>query len=179
MTTKQCAERFLVVGAVFQHAEGARTGRRGVAGQVGDVFVHLGQTVPGRIVPDQTGTELVREVRRMQPAIRPLFTSVHDAPHELSPELAAGGAVVLQKPFAPDVLREALRHRLFDLRCIVAATICERLTDEARSNAEPIQALSAAVFSSPDFHRRRHRARHGVQTRPSVNSRLSVHIGAA
>lgn len=59
-----------------------------------------------------SGTDLVHEVRRMQPSIRPLFTSVHDAPHELSPELAAGGAVVLQKPFAPDVLREALRNRL-------------------------------------------------------------------
>ena len=59
-----------------------------------------------------SGTDLVHEVRRLQPAIRPLFTSVHNAPHELSPELAAGGAVVLQKPFAPDVLREALRNRL-------------------------------------------------------------------
>ncbi len=59
-----------------------------------------------------SGTELVHEVRRLQPAIRPLFTSVHDAPYELTPELAAGGAVVLQKPFAPDVLREALRNRL-------------------------------------------------------------------
>ncbi len=59
-----------------------------------------------------SGTDLVQEVRRLQPTIRPLFTSVHDAPHELTPELAAGGAVVLQKPFAPDVLREALRNRL-------------------------------------------------------------------
>ena len=59
-----------------------------------------------------SGTDLVHEVRKLQPTIRPLFTSVHDAPHELSPELAAGGAVVLQKPFAPDVLREALRNRL-------------------------------------------------------------------
>lgn len=59
-----------------------------------------------------TGTALVHEVRQLQPAIRPLFTSVHDAPHELPPELAAGGAEVLQKPFAPDELRNALRNRL-------------------------------------------------------------------
>ena len=59
-----------------------------------------------------SGTDLVHEVRGLQPAIRPLFTSVHDAPHVLPPELAAGGAVVLQKPFAPDVLRDALRNRL-------------------------------------------------------------------
>jgi len=59
-----------------------------------------------------SGTDLVQEVRRLQPSIRPLFTSVHDAPHDLPAELAAGGAVVLAKPFAPDVLREALRNRL-------------------------------------------------------------------
>ena len=59
-----------------------------------------------------SGTELVHEVRQAQPSIRPLFTSVHAAPHELPAELAAGGAVVLQKPFAPDDLRDALRNRL-------------------------------------------------------------------
>lgn len=58
------------------------------------------------------GVELVREVRAIQPSIRPLFTSVHDGPHELPLELAAGGAMVLAKPFAPDDLRQALRDRL-------------------------------------------------------------------
>lgn len=59
-----------------------------------------------------SGTDLVREVRCVQPRIRPLFTSVHDAPHELPAELAAEGAVVLQKPFAPDELRKVLHTRL-------------------------------------------------------------------
>jgi CheY-like chemotaxis protein len=51
-------------------------------------------------------------VRSLQPAIRPLFTSVHDGPHELPLELAAGGAMVLAKPFSPEDLRKALRNRM-------------------------------------------------------------------
>jgi CheY-like chemotaxis protein len=59
-----------------------------------------------------SGAALAREARAVQPAIKPLFTSVNQPPYELPPELAAEGAVVLQKPFRPDEFRQAVRNRL-------------------------------------------------------------------
>lgn len=58
------------------------------------------------------GIELAEEARAMQPAIKPLFMSVRQPPHELPASLAVTGAAVLQKPFEADEFREAVRNRL-------------------------------------------------------------------
>jgi hypothetical protein len=59
-----------------------------------------------------SGAALAREARAVQPSIKPLFTSVSQPPYELPPELVAEGAMVLQKPFPPDALRQAVRNRM-------------------------------------------------------------------
>lgn len=59
------------------------------------------------------GVALAREALATQPSVKPLFLSVHLPPHpEVPPELAAGGAGVVPKPFTPDELKLAVRDRL-------------------------------------------------------------------
>ncbi len=61
---------------------------------------------------ESTGIALAHEARAMQPGLKLLFTAVRHAPHDLPPDLTAEGAVVLQKPFAPGELKQALKNRL-------------------------------------------------------------------
>ncbi|HET7535692.1 MAG TPA: response regulator [Candidatus Didemnitutus sp.] len=61
---------------------------------------------------ETSGLALAHEARKMQPGLKLLFTSVRHAPHDLPPDLTAEGAVVLQKPFSPDELKQALKTRL-------------------------------------------------------------------
>ena len=61
---------------------------------------------------EKAGVRFAAEARTLQPALRTLFTSVHAPPHELPAELAAEGVTVVQKPFQPDELVKAVRHRL-------------------------------------------------------------------
>ena len=58
------------------------------------------------------GVELAREAVAVQPRIKALFTSVNYPPYEFPPQLAAEGAVVVQKPFTPEILRQTVRNRL-------------------------------------------------------------------
>lgn len=59
-----------------------------------------------------SGPELALAAREHQPAMRALFTCVKPPPYELPAALAAEGAPVLQKPFAPELLRSSVRERL-------------------------------------------------------------------
>jgi CheY-like chemotaxis protein len=61
---------------------------------------------------ENTGVALANEARKMQPALKLMFTSVRHDPHDLPAELTAEGAMVLQKPFAPDELKHAVKNRL-------------------------------------------------------------------
>lgn len=61
---------------------------------------------------ENTGIALANEARKMQHGLKLLFTSVRHDPHDLPADLTAEGAVVLQKPFAPDELKQAIKNRL-------------------------------------------------------------------
>lgn len=58
------------------------------------------------------GAELVSAARQNQPRLRAMFTSVASAPHDLPLELVAEGVSVVQKPFAPQELKQAVQERL-------------------------------------------------------------------
>jgi CheY-like chemotaxis protein len=58
------------------------------------------------------GVELARQAIEAQPDIRPIFVTVRHPPHDLPADLVAGGAVVIQKPFAAAALARAVRDRL-------------------------------------------------------------------
>ncbi|MFI5335475.1 MAG: hypothetical protein ACHQ5A_01735, partial [Opitutales bacterium] len=61
---------------------------------------------------EAAGLPFAAEARGLQPALRTLFTSVHAPPYELPSELAVEGVPVVRKPFRPDELVQAVRHRL-------------------------------------------------------------------
>ena len=61
---------------------------------------------------EKAGVRFAAEAKTLQPSLRTLFTSVHAPPHELPAELAAEGVTVVQKPFQPDELVKAVRHRM-------------------------------------------------------------------
>jgi DNA-binding NarL/FixJ family response regulator len=93
-----------------------RMGRFGVVGEAGRALEALKlatQTNPDLVLiditlPDQSGIELTRALRRAVPAAALLMVSVHSAPNYIAESFDAGAAGYLVKDSLPETLMQAL-----------------------------------------------------------------------